>query len=137
MVSSHSFTIDTAGFTDVIDISPQVYKAIAESGISNANVVVACPSSTSGISTIEYEDGCIGDLRDFFERVAPMNAEYKHNLRWGDGNGYAHVRSTLIGPSLAFPLIEDRPVLGTWQQIIFIDFDNKPRSRTIYVQIAG
>ncbi len=136
-VENYIFYQETQGFTDIIDITTQIRKIIDGCSISNGTVLVFCPGSTAGITTTEYESGCLQDLKDFFERVAPVNGEYTHNLRWGDGNGYAHLRSSVIKPSFSFPVIDGEAILGTWQQIIFIDFDNKGRNRKIYVQVCG
>ncbi len=136
-VKNYEFNLSTEGFTDIIDISAKVHSMINNSGIKNGIVVIACPSSTSAITTIEYESGCIQDLQDYYEKVAPMEKTYQHNLRWGDGNGYAHVRSAISKPNLSFPIVNGDPVLGTWQQIVFVDFDNRPRNRKIVVQIVG
>jgi secondary thiamine-phosphate synthase enzyme len=105
--------------------------------LSNAGVLVFGAGSTCGITTIEYESGAVADLRDCFERIAPMDMEYQHNLKWGDGNGFSHVRAALLKASFVFPVIDGEPVLGTWQQIVLVDFDNNPRTRKIYVQING
>ena len=95
------------------------------------------PGSTAALTTIEYEQGAIGDLKEAIERLAPEGEYYRHNERWGDGNGHAHVRAALLGPSLSVPVIQKRLALGTWQQIVFIDFDNRPRERRILVQLTG
>lgn len=137
MVKNYIFHLDTRGFTDVKDISNTVIGYISESGIENGNVLVFCPGSTGGITTIEYESGVVSDLKDYFEHVAPKDIEYQHNLKWGDGNGFSHVRSAALKPSFTFPIVDGEPFLGTWQQIVFVDFDNKSRKRKILVQIMG
>jgi len=114
-----------------------VNQEVAQSGVKNGIVTVFVPGSTGGVTTIEFESGLISDLQQMFERVIPTNIAYKHDLRWGDGNGYAHVRASLLGPSLTVPLVDGRLTLGTWQQIVFVDFDNRPRSRRLIVQIVG
>ncbi len=136
-VKHHYIEVSTRGFNDIVDISALVFEKVKESKIKNGNVLVFCPGSTCGITTIEYESGCISDFKDFFERNAPQNIEYKHNLRWGDGNGFSHVRAALLKASFVFPIIENEPVLGTWQQIVLVDFDNNPRNRKVIVQITG
>ncbi|MFN2243232.1 MAG: secondary thiamine-phosphate synthase enzyme YjbQ, partial [Anaerolineae bacterium] len=95
------------------------------------------PSSTSGLTTIEYESGAVQDLQQLFDRIVPPDLDYLHNLRWGDGNGHSHVRHALLGPSLTVPFVDGQMTLGTWQQIVFVDFDNRARSRTLVVQILG
>lgn len=137
MVYTHTFRLSARGHSDMHDITPQVEEAVSASGLRDGMVIVFTPSSTSGITTIEFESGALSDLKQLFERVAPEDAEYLHNLRWGDGNGYAHVRAALLGPSLTVPLVNGRLRLGTWQQITFIDFDNRPRQREIVVQVVG
>jgi secondary thiamine-phosphate synthase enzyme len=107
------------------------------SGLNNGIVLLFTPSSTSALTTIEYEPGAVHDLQQLFERIAPEEIEYRHNLRWGDGNGFAHVRHALMGPSLTIPLAEGQMTLGTWQQIVFIDFDNRARSRSVVIQVLG
>jgi secondary thiamine-phosphate synthase enzyme len=106
-------------------------------GLKNGLVTLFTPSSTSALTTAEYESGVVHDLQKLFDRLVPPNTEYRHNLRWGDGNGHAHARHALLGPSLTIPLVEGRLTLGTWQQIIFLDFDNRARSRSLVVQVLG
>ena len=137
MIYSQIITISTRGHADVHDLTDRVEAAIARSGIRNGLACVFTPSSTSALTTIEFESGAVEDLRLALERLAPSQAEYRHNLRWGDGNGHAHLRAALLGPSLCLPIADGRPVLGTWQQVVFIDFDVRPRSREIRVQVIG
>ncbi|RLC69469.1 MAG: YjbQ family protein [Chloroflexi bacterium] len=137
MVISKSIELRTRGRCDIQDITSQVNQEVAQSGVKNGIVTVFVPGSTGGVTTIEFESGLISDLQQMFERVIPTNIAYKHDLRWGDGNGYAHVRASLLGPSLTVPLVDGRLTLGTWQQIVFVDFDNRPRSRRLIVQIVG
>jgi secondary thiamine-phosphate synthase enzyme len=131
------FSVSTRGFNDILDITPQLRSLCAQSSIREgvANLFVA--GSTAALSTIEYEPGAVQDLKDALERIAPMGARYKHNEAWHDGNGYAHLRAALMKPSLAIPIVGGELVLGTWQQVILIDFDNRPRQRTIYAQITA
>lgn len=136
-VSTHTLEVQTAGNCDTKDLTDGVSRAVGESGISNGIVNVFCPGSTGGITTIEYESGALADLRRLFEEIVPQNREYLHNQRWGDGNGHSHIRSALLGPSLTVPLANGQLMLGTWQQIILVDFDNRPRRRKIIVQIVG
>ncbi len=127
----------TKGDADIIDITGEVSDAVSESGVTDGIVVVFAPGATGAVTTIEYESGLISDFRGMLERIAPQNIAYAHNLRWGDGNGHSHVRASLLGPSLSVPLIGGRMQLGTWQQIIFVDLDNRPRDRKLIVQIVG
>ena len=137
MAFEDGFVIETKGRTDILDITPQVERAVSKSGISSGIVVVFVPGSTAGLTTIEYEPGAISDLKDAIARIAPEGMAYAHDARWGDGNGFSHVRAALLGPSLALPLREGALVTGTWQQIVLVDFDNRPRSRRVEVQIVG
>lgn len=134
-VYTEHFTINSRGFTDIIDITQNVKSAVYQHNLKNGNVVVALPGSTASITTIEYEPGLIKDFPDILDKIVPMERNYHHDDTWHDGNGYAHVRAALIGSSVTVPLIDGALLLGTWQQIVLIDFDNKPRSRNIYVQI--
>jgi secondary thiamine-phosphate synthase enzyme len=136
MVSTHGITLKTRGDNDVHDITGEVAGAAKESGVRNGIVTVFVPGSTAGITAIEYEPGMVSDLQAFLERTAPADAAYRHN-HGGDSNGHAHVRSAFIGPSLTVPLIEGRLGLGTWQQIVLVDFDDRPRKRDVTVQIVG
>ena len=121
----------------MIDITPEVSRELRGSGLGAGLVTVFISGSTAGVTTVEYEPGLVSDLKVLFERVAPQGIDYKHNLRWGDGNGHAHVRASLLGPSLTLPFAGGRPLLGTWQQVVVIDFDNRPRRRQIVLQIMG
>ena len=136
-VSTHVIEFRTSGFADVHDITSRVQDVISKSGIREGIVCVSCPGSTGGITTIEFERGVVDDLQNALERMVPMDMNYDHDARWGDGNGFSHVRSALLGTSKGFPVRGGRIELGTWQQIVFIDFDNRPRSRRITVQIVG
>jgi secondary thiamine-phosphate synthase enzyme len=137
MVDSRSIEFETEGNGQLIDITSQVQRQIRDSEIHDGIVVLFTPSSTSALTTIEYESGAVHDLQQLFNRIAPEDLEYRHNLRWRDGNGHSHVRHSLMGPSLTIPMVEGRLTLGTWQQIVFIDFDVRQRSRTVIVQILG
>lgn len=136
-VVSMSIELETKGNADILDITQAVAQAIRQAEIINGNVTVFCPSSTSGLTTIEYESGCIQDLRRLFDEIIDPKREYAHNARWGDGNGHSHVRAAMLGPSLTVPFVDQRLTLGTWQQIIYVDFDNRARSRRLVVQIIG
>lgn len=129
--------IRTTGGTDIVDLTEEVLAFVLESGIENGLIVVFTPGSTAGVTTIEYEAGALADLRETLERIAPEDGVYQHNLRWGDGNGYSHVRSALVGPSLSIPVVESRPDLGTWQQVVLCDFDNRARTRRVRLQALG
>ncbi len=136
-ISNAYLSYKTGADTDIIDITADVARQVAASGLTNGQVLVFVPGSTAAISTIEYESGVVRDLKEAIERLAPAGIPYRHDARWGDGNGYAHVRAALVGPSLSVPLIDGRLVLGTWQQIVLIDFDNAPRDRRILVSVSG
>ena len=125
------------GNADIIDITEDVSLVVDHSDIINGIVVVFSPGSTGAVTTIEYEPGLVHDLKCALERIAPEGIEYQHDLRWHDGNGHSHVRASLLGQSESFPVIDGRILLGTWQQIIFIDLDTRPRSRKLVVQVVG
>jgi len=129
--------LETRGNTDLIDITAEVAQGVIETGLSSGTVTVFIPGSTAGVTTIEYESGAIKDFEETIERIAPKGIGYHHDARWGDGNGFSHVRAALQGASLTVPFASSRLLLGTWQQIIVIDFDNRPRSREIILQIMG
>ena len=112
-------------------------EAIRRSELKDGTVTIFCPSSTSALTTIEYESGCVSDLRRLFDEIIPADREYAHNARWGDGNGHSHIRAALLGASLTVPFMGGRMTLGTWQQIIHVDFDNRPRQRQLVVQMMG
>jgi len=136
-VHRSSFELSCRGDADIHDVTAAVAEAVASSGIAEGIGLVASAGSTVGITTVEYEPGLVADLVEMFERLAPRNASYGHDARWGDGNGHAHVRSSLVGPTFAFPVVAGAPALGTWQQIVFLDFDNKKRRREITVTVVG
>ncbi len=125
------------GFNDVHDLTPRVEAALSSAKISNGIVTVFVPGSTAGVTTIEFESGAVEDLKKAVARMAPEEMHYDHDARWGDGNGFSHVRAALLGPSLSVPVVNGELQLGTWQQIVFIDCDNRPRSREIIVQVIG
>ena len=136
-VVSKQIGLSTQGNGQVTDITDKVVCHVRDSGLRNGTVTLFTPGSTSALTTIEYESGAVHDLQQLFDRIAPPNLDYRHNLRWGDGNGHAHVRHALLGPSLTIPFLDGRLTLGTWQQVILIDFDNRPRTRSVVVQIMG
>lgn len=137
MVKTTTIPLNTHGNADVHDITDEVARSIASSQLKNGTVTIFCPSSTSALSTIEFESGCLSDLRRLFDEIVPPNREYAHNERWHDGNGHSHIRAALLGPSLTVPFADGRMTLGTWQQIIHVDFDTRPRQRQIVVQVMG
>ena len=137
MIFNAHIELSTKGYCDIINITGQVEKAVDKSGLSDGLVTIFVPGSTGSITTIEFEDGVIQDLTEAIERIAPSDQHYNHDARWGDGNGFSHVRAALMKPGITVPFIDSQMTLGTWQQIVFIDFDNKARSREIVVQIQG
>ena len=137
MVQTSYIDLRTQGNTDVIDITREVSQILSEGEMQTGIVTVFCPSATSGLTTIEYEPGCVSDLRRLFDEIINPNRDYAHNARWGDGNGHSHICAALQGPSLTIPFIGKQLLLGTWQQIIFIDFDVRSRQRKLVVQVIG
>jgi len=137
MVVTSKFYIKTRGRNDIQDITDKVQSILSESGIKEGNILCFVAGSTASLTTIEYEPGLLKDLPEALELIAPMNKIYHHDDTWHDGNGYAHVRASLIGPSLTIPFSKGKLLLGTWQQIILIDFDNRSRERAVIVQIIG
>ncbi len=129
------FTLNTHGFTDIIDITDMVSEIVKGSDMTDGICLVSCPGSTCGITTIEYESGLIKDFKRVLDNLVPMSKDYEHCKRWGDCNGYAHIRSALLKPFLAVPVKNGDLTLGTWQQIVFLDFDNRPRQRDIFVSL--
>ena len=134
-VITRTISLSTRGEADIHDITDQVAKEVAQSGLKNGLVTVFCPSSTSALTTIEYEPGCLSDLRRLFDEILSPNREYAHNARWGDGNGHSHIRASLLGASFTVPVVDGLLALGTWQQLIYVDFDNRPRRRELILQI--
>jgi len=137
-VESRSFDVGTRGRTEVINITEQVTRYVQESRVQDGTVTVFVVGSTAGITTTEYEPGLVTrDLKAAFEKIAPERGEYLHEQTWHDDNGHSHVRASLLGPSLTLPIVEGKMPLGTWQQIILIDFDTRPRTRRVIVQLVG
>jgi secondary thiamine-phosphate synthase enzyme len=136
-VKTKNIELQTRGNADILDITREVTKIVGETGMHDGTVTLFTPSATSAITTIEYESGCLADLRCLFDEIVDPAHHYDHNARWGDGNGHSHVRAALLGPSLTVPFVDGRLTLGTWQQIIFIDFDNRDRQRRLVAQIIG
>lgn len=137
MIFTETIKLNTKGFSDTLDITKDVSNIVKNTKIKDGLVTLLCPGSTCTITTIEFESGVIRDLQRALEKIAPSDITYEHDLRWGDGNGFSHVRAALMKPSLSIPLINGKLPLGTWQQIVFIDFDNRHRNRTIVVQVFG
>jgi secondary thiamine-phosphate synthase enzyme len=136
-VVTRSITFKTEGNCDIIDITSQVANEVEQSEINNGTVTLFISGSTAGITTIEYEPRLLKDFKNMWDRVIPQNIPCEHNKTWGDGNGHSHVRASMLGASLTVPFVSKRLTLGTWQQIVFIDFDNRPRSRESVLQIMG
>jgi secondary thiamine-phosphate synthase enzyme len=138
-MSVQTFTLqfETRGNGHTLDITGEVAQTISRSELQNGIVTIFTPSSTSALTTIEFEDGAVSDLGRLFDEIAAQNREYQHNLRWHDGNGHSHVRAALLGPSLTVPFGNGKLLLGTWQQIVYIDFDNRARGRNLICQVMG
>jgi len=136
-VVTRDIAFQTKGNCDILDITSQVEKWVEESGISNGTVTLFVTGSTAGITTIEYEPRLVGDFKNMWDRVIPQNISYEHNKTWGEGNGHSHVRASMLGASLTIPFVGKKLTLGTWQQIVFVDFDNRSRSRKLVLQVMG
>ena len=136
-VHSITFTVETAGYTDIHDLTGRASRFVSASGLQNGTLTLFVPGSTAGVTTIEYEEGALEDLKHAIERLAPERMPYAHDARWGDGNGFSHVRAAILGPSLTVPIVGGRLTLGTWQQIILVDFDNRTRERHVILQAVG
>jgi len=137
MVITKEIGLSTRGECDIIDITPQVAEQVSQAGIDSGTVTVFVAGSTAGLTTIEFEPGLVSDLTSMWQRIIPQGIPYDHDRRWGDGNGYSHVRASLLGASLVVPFRNKQLLLGTWQQIVLVDFDNRPRARQVIVQIMG
>jgi secondary thiamine-phosphate synthase enzyme len=136
-IYTSKITEKTAGFCDIIDITPKVRQHVDKEKFQNGLATLFVSGSTAALTTIEYEPGLIEDLKEFVEKLIPSNRRYHHDDRWGDDNGFSHLRASLFGPSVSIPIENSRPLLGTWQQVILLDFDNRPRTREIIVQLIG
>jgi secondary thiamine-phosphate synthase enzyme len=132
---NHQIFVNTTGGTDIVDITSKVESEVEKSRVTDGAVTLFVPGSTGALTTIEFESGVVNDLKKAIERMAPEGITYEHNERWGDGNGYSHVRAAIFGASLHIPIVGGNLTLGTWQQIVLLDFDNRPRKRRIEVQI--
>lgn len=136
-IETEYIKFDTLGNSDIINITPRVDEVLKRTGLNTGCATIFVPGATGALTTIEYEAGLIKDLQDALDRLAPEEMEYRHDLKWGDGNGHSHIRASLLGPGITIPFTGGRLILGTWQQIIFIDMDNRPRNRKLVVQIIG
>ena len=136
-IRTKKITEKTAGYCDIIDITPKLRDAIEKENISKGLITASVSGSTAALTTIEHEPGLIQDLKEFVERLIPSNRRYHHDDRWHDDNGFSHLRASLFGPSITIPIENGNPCLGTWQQVILLDFDNRPRTREIIVQLIG
>jgi len=136
-VVTKEIALQSRGNCHIIDITPQVTNNVEQSGVDNGIVTLFVIGSTAGITTIEYEPNLLSDFKSMWDRLIPQNISYEHNKTWGDGNGHSHVRASTLGASLTVPVVNKRLTLGTWQQIVFVDFDNRPRARRIVIQILG
>ncbi|MCP4703458.1 MAG: YjbQ family protein [candidate division Zixibacteria bacterium] len=137
MIKTEEIKFDSSGDGDIIDLTCQINERINLSGINSGITTIFTPSATSAITSIEYEPGLLQDLPEFFQKLIPSGISYKHDQTWHDGNGYAHLRAALVGPDITVPFVAGRMTLGTWQQIVFLDFDNRARNRKVIVQIIG
>jgi len=137
MIETYDLTCRTTSGTDIIDLTDEIAARVTEAGLTHGQALVFTPGSTAAITTIEFESGVVEDLRAAIERMAPQELHYRHDARWGDGNGYSHVRSALVGGSFTVPVVDGRLVLGTWQQVVLLDFDNHGRQRRVVVQVSG
>ena len=137
MVKTASIALSTNGNADFHNITGELQKMVSSGNLRTGTVTAFCGSSTSALTTIEYENGALSDLRRLFDEIIPQGRDYRHNARWGDGNGHSHVRAALLGPSLTIPVVDGQLALGTWQQVIHVDFDNRPRQRNLIVQMMG
>ena len=136
-INTKRIQINTQGQGEIINVTQEIAKEVNNSGINSGIATIFIPGSTAGITTIEFEPGLLTDVKNMWERVIPANIDYEHNKAWGDGNGHSHVRASMQGPSITIPFVNKRLTLGTWQQIVITDFDMRPRSREIVLQIMG
>jgi secondary thiamine-phosphate synthase enzyme len=136
-IITEKISLSTKGNPDLIDITVNVADILSSSGLKKGSLTVFVVGSTAAITTFEYESGLVSDMRDFYEKLVPQNKHYSHDETWGDANGFSHLRAALQGPSLTIPFENAKLMLGTWQQIVLADFDNRPRKREVVVQIIG
>ena len=137
MVVTERISLSTKGDGDIVDITPEIEARLAGSGVKDGIVTVFVTGSTAGVTTIEYEPGLVADFQALWQRIAPKGVPYHHDQRWGDANGYSHIRASLLGASLVIPFHNGKLALGTWQQVVLVDFDNRPRTREVVVQVMG
>lgn len=137
MVKTDQVKFDTRGAGDIIDITDDIQKVVKKSGLTDGTVTAFVPGSTAGLTTIEYEPGLIRDVPELMEKLVPSNKSYHHDETWHDGNGFSHLRSAMIGPDITVPFSAGKLTLGTWQQVVFLEFDNRARSRTVVLQMIG
>jgi secondary thiamine-phosphate synthase enzyme len=136
-VKTGSISLNTRGNTEIINITAELEHLVAESGLKSGTLTAFCPSSTSGLTTVEFEPGAVNDLKRMFEELIPSGRGYAHEATWHDGNGHSHIRASLLGPSLTIPFVEKTLTLGTWQQVVYLDFDVRARQRELVVQMVG
>jgi secondary thiamine-phosphate synthase enzyme len=136
-VFNYDFEVSTKGYCDIIDVTEEVQEFVRQSGLKDGLATVFVPGATAGVTAVEYELGLVADLKAAFERLVPRNIGYDHDSRWGDGNGFSHVRAALLKASLSVPFSGGSLITGTWQQIVVVDFDNRPRRRKVVVQVMG
>ena len=137
MVHGRTITVSTIGFSDIIDISGEVQSLVSASGISDGLVAVTVIGSTASVTTIEYEPALVEDMKELFEKIVPRNIRSRHSETWGDDNGFSHMRASLMGPGVTLPVVGGRVLIGTWQQIVVVDHDNRPRKRNVRIQVSG
>jgi secondary thiamine-phosphate synthase enzyme len=136
-VETIGISFRTGGDGDTIDLTPELRAGVRDSGLMSGVATLFIGGSTAALTTIEYEPGAVADMNDVFEGIAPRHRDWRHHLRWGDHNGHSHVRAALLGPSLSVPFVDGELTLGTWQQVVLVDFDDRPRSREVVVQLIG
>ncbi len=136
-VGTGSIALKTNAKDEIIDVTERVQDIVSKSSVKNGLACVFVVGSTAAVTTVEHEPGLVSDMKDAMERLYPRDVNYEHHQRWGDGNGHSHIRASFVGPSLTVPVVDGNLKLGTWQQIVFMEFDNKPRTREITVQVVG
>ncbi len=137
MVVTSEIQLKTGGPGEIVDITDRLQEAVSGSGMNAGTITVFVPGSTGGITTIEYEPGLLKDVPELMEKLVPSDRDYEHDNTWHDGNGFSHLRAALVGPDVTVPFVEGQLTLGTWQQVVFLEFDNRPRQRRIVLQIMG
>lgn len=137
MVHTEQIEVSVKGYCDIVDITVNLQEAVSNSTINSGTITAFCPGSTGGITTIEYEPGLLKDLPEFFEKLIPSDRSYHHDETWHDGNGFSHLRAALLKPDITVPFVSGKLMLGTWQQVVFLNFDNKSRRRNVVLQVMG